>query len=129
MSGAALREVELHGVDVVPCCSAVAPKVGAVRLTMAQAGRLEHRHRRPVGMQDAAAKKIGPHGLDERRELRTDGTNPLWLDRSRYRKAWTAQDCFLTVQRLVETYLAATTCASRPAVAKSLSITLARTGA
>jgi hypothetical protein len=63
LATAALGEVEDDGLDRVERCRAAAPQVRTMRLAVA---RLEHRHRRLIGMQHRLAQPFGGQDVHQR---------------------------------------------------------------
>jgi hypothetical protein len=95
LAAAALGEVEHHGLHGVEPRGAVAPQVRAVRLAKA---RLEHRHRRLVGVQHVVAAQLGAERLGERLQLHAALADPLRQRRARDRQTGAAKDLLLPVQ-------------------------------
>lgn len=73
----AVGEAEDDGLERVERGGAVAPQVGPVRLAVSQVCRLEHRHRRLIGMKHRLAQQLGGQGVDQRLQLHAALTDPL----------------------------------------------------
>ena len=96
--GAAVGEVVNDGVHGIELRRAVAPDVRPVRLALA---RLEHRHRRLVGVQHRTLEQHRPQRIDQRLQVHAASTDPLRQRRARYGQASPFEDAFLPIQRLV----------------------------
>lgn len=75
--GPGLAEVIDHrpGLLVPPWC--VGPQVSPLGLAISLSGRLEHLHRRLVGVQDGVGKHLCAQGAGQRLELYATGAHPL----------------------------------------------------
>jgi hypothetical protein len=91
--------------------------------------RLEHRHRRLVGVQHAVFEQLCAQGIHQRLQLHAALAHPLRQRRAGDRQAGALEDALLAVQRQVVRYLATSTWASRPGGGDALVDDVRGTGA
>ena len=96
LTGAAFTEVVDHRFHVHKRPRRIGPQVSAMCLLVAW---LEHRHRRFVGMQHAAAEYLLPQGIDQGLQLHAAHAHPGAQRGARYAQAGPRKDAFLAVQR------------------------------
>jgi hypothetical protein len=106
LAAAAVGEVEDDRLDRVEARRAVAPQGRPVRLAVA---RLEHGHRRLVGMQHRLAQQFGRQGVDQRLQLHAAFAHPLRQRGPGDQVAGTLEDRFLAVQGRWSRYLVTST--------------------
>ena len=88
------REVVEHCSQAVARGRCVRPQVGPVRLARA---RLEHLHRRLVGMQHGFAQHFGLEHIDQRLQPQPAHADPLAQRRARQSQAGARKDAFLAI--------------------------------
>jgi hypothetical protein len=93
---AGLGEVEHDTLDRIEGRRAVAPQIRPMRLAVA---RLEHRHRRLVGVQHRSAEQCGLQRVDQRLQLDAAGAHPLRQRGARQAHPRPLEDRLLPVQR------------------------------
>ncbi len=84
-----------HRLDRLEGADAVGPEVGLMSLA---GTRVEHRHRRLVGMQHRIGQHFGFQGIDQRLQGNTHLSDPLGQRRLGNRQAGPAEDAFLAIQ-------------------------------
>ena len=96
LTGAAFAEVINHRFQVLKRPGRIGPQVSAVRFLVA---RLEHRHRRLIGMQDRAAEDFTLQGVNQGLQLHAAPAHPGAQRGTRQSQAGTGKDAFLAIQR------------------------------
>ena len=97
-----LTEVVHHRLHVFEGPWRVGPQVSPVRSALA---RLEHLHRRFVGVQHALAQYLGLERIDQRLQPHAAGAHPLRQGGARDSQTCACKDAFLAVQRQVVSVL------------------------
>lgn len=98
LAGPRSGEVVDHRLELLALGSGVRPQAGTVRLA---AARIEHRHRRLIGVQHLATQQVFLQGLHDWLQAHPALADPRAQRRSRDRQAGAREDRFLAIQRQV----------------------------